>query len=87
MALASTSSSASLPASPASLLAPAYILRAHTAQISSLAFSSRRNYLYSGDIDGWVGVWDLRTFRPVYFWKAHEGGVLTLADWQDGLLR
>ena len=86
MALASASTS-SLPPPPPSLLTPAYVLRAHTAQISSLAFSSRQNYLFSGDIDGWVGVWDLRTFRPVYFWKAHEGGLLSLADWGGGLLR
>jgi len=87
MNLAATSSGGTLPAPPSSLVTPAYVLRAHSAQISCLCFSQRRNLLYSGDIDGWVGVWDLGTFRPVYFWRAHEGGLLSLADWQGGILR
>ncbi|GAA5985103.1 hypothetical protein JCM10908_002524 [Rhodotorula pacifica] len=72
--------------SPAAPLAPAYILRAHAAPVSCLTFSQCGRFLYSGDTDGYVAVWHLRSFRPRYMWKAHEGGVLGLAELEGGLL-
>lgn len=35
------------------------------------------------DADGYVAVWSLDTFRPLAFWKAHAGSVLTVASWAD----
>ncbi|GAA5895766.1 hypothetical protein JCM8208_005082 [Rhodotorula glutinis] len=66
---------------------PEYILRGHSAPISVLAFSRCARYLFSADTDGFVAVWDLRTFRPRYFWRAHDAGILGLAELGDqGLL-
>ncbi|GAA5958552.1 hypothetical protein JCM8115_002503 [Rhodotorula mucilaginosa] len=81
--VASRSLSADTTAHP---LAPAYILRAHAAPVSSLLFSQDGRFLYSGDTDGYVAMWRLRTFRPRYLWKAHEGGILGLAELDGGLL-
>ncbi|KAK4046597.1 Astra associated protein 1 Asa1 [Microbotryomycetes sp. JL201] len=58
--------------------APVYILRGHVACINALTFSPDALSLYSGDADGWVAIWDLITFRPRAFWKAHDAGVLTI---------
>ncbi|KAM0755087.1 WD40 repeat-like protein [Meredithblackwellia eburnea MCA 4105] len=65
---------------------PSYILRGHTGQLSVLRFSKDARSLFAGDIDGFVGVWDLRTFRPRYFWKAHDAGLLDIVEWEGGLL-
>ncbi|GAA5862385.1 hypothetical protein JCM3774_002499 [Rhodotorula dairenensis] len=67
-------------------LAPAYILRAHAAPVACLCFSQNGRYLFSGDTDGYVAVWRLRTFRPRYMWKAHGGGILGIAQVGTGLL-
>ncbi|KPV73852.1 uncharacterized protein RHOBADRAFT_54446 [Rhodotorula graminis WP1] len=67
--------------------APEYILRGHSAPISVLGFSRCAQYLFSGDTDGFVAVWDLSTFRPRYFWRAHDAGILGLVELGDqGLL-
>ncbi|ORY77635.1 WD40-repeat-containing domain protein [Leucosporidium creatinivorum] len=66
--------------------APSYILRGHTAQISVLQFSSNGRWLYSGDVDGWLAVWDLNTFRPRLFWRPHTAGLLSIEEWDSGLL-
>lgn len=42
--------------------------------------------LIPSDTDGYVAMWRLRTFRPRYLWKAHEGGILGLAELDGGLL-
>ncbi|BGP57545.1 Astra associated protein 1 Asa1 [Rhodotorula sphaerocarpa] len=66
--------------------APSYILRAHAAPVSCLRFARDRRTLYSGDTDGFVAAWNLRTFRPTHLWKAHEGGVLGLDELDGGVL-
>lgn len=40
----------------------------------------------SSDVDGHVAVWDLKVFRPRLFWKAHEGGLLAVEEWDEGIL-
>ncbi|GAA5843240.1 hypothetical protein JCM9279_002033 [Rhodotorula babjevae] len=66
---------------------PEYILRGHSAPISVLIFSRCARFLFSGDTDGFVAVWDLRIFRPRYFWRAHTAGILGLVELGDqGLL-
>ncbi|GAA5915880.1 hypothetical protein JCM5296_002521 [Sporobolomyces johnsonii] len=80
----STTSVGSSPAS--SPPPPSYILRGHAAPVSALRFSASGRILYSGDTDGFVAAWDLKTFRPKLFWKAHEGGLLSLEEMGDGLL-
>ncbi|KAI5479676.1 WD repeat protein [Pseudohyphozyma bogoriensis] len=82
-AVASTSKAVALPPSPP---APACILRGHTAQISVLHFSKHGRLLFSGDIQGHVAVWDLTIFRPRLFWRPHAMGVLTLIEFDGGLL-
>lgn len=42
--------------------------------------------LSCSDVDGWVSVWDLKTFRPRLFWQAHEAGILSIAEWNEGFL-
>ncbi|GAA6010871.1 hypothetical protein JCM10207_003968 [Rhodosporidiobolus poonsookiae] len=84
-----SSSSRPTPSSSSSTahsLAPAYILRGHAAPVSVLRFSSCARYLYSADTDGFVGVWNLRTCRLRWFWKASVGGVLSVEEWDGGLL-
>lgn len=33
-----------------------------------------------------MAVWNLKTFRPILFWKAHEGGLLSIEPWAAGIL-
>ncbi|GAA5954947.1 hypothetical protein JCM21900_005943 [Sporobolomyces salmonicolor] len=80
----STTSAGSAPASSPPI--PSYILRGHAVPVSALRFSARGRVLYSGDTDGFVAVWDLKTFRPKLFWKAHEGGLLSIEEMGHGLL-
>ena len=65
---------------------PTFILRLHTAQVSSLSFSQDGQTLYTGDTQGHVAAWDLRTCRPTLFWRAHQAGILTVTELGDGLL-
>ncbi|KAI9595300.1 WD40-repeat-containing domain protein [Syncephalis fuscata] len=59
---------------------PFFILRGHEAQITSLAFNKENSQLYSGDVDGDVVVWDLRSRRPLRHMHVHTGGVLCVAS-------
>ncbi|BGP50896.1 Astra associated protein 1 Asa1 [Rhodotorula kratochvilovae] len=81
----SSSSSSSRQGAP-SPPAPEYLLRGHAAPVAVLRFSRCARFLFSGDTDGFVAVWDLRTFRPRYFWRAHEGGILGLEEVDGALL-
>lgn len=38
------------------------------------------------DTDGYVAIWHLRTYRPRYLWKAHDGGILGLQEFDGGVL-
>src|SRR6266480_1437903 len=62
---------------------PAYILRGHGSPIHALDFFRDNAYLASGDADGWIVVWSLASKRAVAVWKAHEGALLGVRDW-DG---
>jgi hypothetical protein len=55
---------------------PAYVLRGHGSPIHALHFFARNARLASGDVDGWIVVWDTATKRPVTVWKAHDAAVL-----------
>ncbi|RKP10945.1 hypothetical protein THASP1DRAFT_27254 [Thamnocephalis sphaerospora] len=65
---------------------PNFVLRGHTAELAALDFSAAGDRLYSGDADGVVLAWDLKTRRPVRHMRIHEGGVLTLASLDAELL-
>ena len=62
---------------------PAYILRGHTSPIHALHFFRQNASLASGDSDGWIVVWSLASKRAVAVWKAHEGAILGVRDWDD----
>lgn len=61
---------------------PAYIFRGHQAAIHALHFFQDNHFFASGDSDGWIVVWKLSTRRPAAVWRAHEGGVMGLKDWE-----
>ncbi|ODN74132.1 hypothetical protein L202_07586 [Cryptococcus amylolentus CBS 6039] len=72
------------PAAPS----PFHTLRTHSSPLATLHFSTSpsNGLLYSGDQEGWISVLDLRVRRVVAFWKAHEGGVLGLGEWEGGVV-
>ncbi|WVW85056.1 hypothetical protein I302_107092 [Kwoniella bestiolae CBS 10118] len=65
---------------------PFHLLRTHHSPISSVHFNPSNTLLYSGDQDGYISVLDLKVRRVVAYWKAHEGGILGLEEWQGGLI-
>ncbi|OCF37004.1 hypothetical protein I316_00908 [Kwoniella heveanensis BCC8398] len=65
---------------------PFHHLRTHHHPLSALHFNSSNTLLYSGDQDGWISILDLRVRRVICYWKAHEGGVLGLEEWEGGLI-
>lgn len=77
---------------------PIYVLRGHTAEITSLRFIRNNARLISGyrakldpffnssDADGWVVLWDMASRRPSAVWKAHDASVLSIRDWNGNKL-
>lgn len=65
---------------------PFHVLRTHSASLASIAFGGGNTLLYSGGQDGFVSITDLRTRRSILFWKAHEGGVLGVGEWDGRLI-
>src|SRR4051794_9519063 len=61
---------------------PAYIFRGHNAAIHALHFFGDNSFFASGDSDGWIVIWRLTTRRPAAAWRAHEGGVSGIKDWE-----
>lgn len=61
-----------------------FSLRGHKAPIAG--FLDTSHGLVSADRDGWVVVWSLVTKRPLGFWKAHDGQIITLINTPHGLL-
>ncbi|EGC47488.1 WD40 repeat-containing protein [Histoplasma capsulatum var. duboisii H88] len=55
---------------------PTYILRGHGSPIHALRFYSGNSRLISGDAEGWVVVWNMRTKRAVASWRAHGSAIL-----------
>ncbi|BGP26949.1 Astra associated protein 1 Asa1 [Rhodotorula toruloides] len=76
-------SSSSTPRSPPG---PSYILRGHDTSVSCVRFSRCARLIFTGDTNGFVAVWDLRSFRPRFFWKAHDRGVLGVEEHGNGVL-
>lgn len=66
---------------------PFHLLRSHHAPISAVHFNHDNTLLYAGDQDGFVSVSDLNFRRVILFWKAHEGGVLGLEEWEGRMIR
>ncbi len=68
---------------------PFHIIRHHSHPIHQVAFSSSSSprYLYTGDEQGTVSIIDLGKRRVVASWKANEGGVLGVGEWDGGLIR
>ncbi|KAK6335435.1 ASTRA complex subunit [Orbilia brochopaga] len=62
---------------------PVYVMRGHAAPIHALHFYRSNSRLVSADADGWAVVWNLTTRRPVAVWRAHNGAVLGVSDWDD----
>lgn len=58
--------------------APTYIFRLHNAQVNALKFINNGQWIASGDGDGVVALWDLKTRRSIASWKAHQDGILEL---------
>ncbi|KAK5939002.1 Astra associated protein 1 Asa1 [Knufia obscura] len=63
-----------------------YIFRGHTSSIHALHFFSSNHYFASGDSEGWIVIWRLTTRRPAAAWKAHDGGVMGIKDWNGNRL-
>ncbi|GAA5906282.1 WD40 repeat domain-containing protein [Sporobolomyces salmoneus] len=60
---------------------PFYILRGHSHPLTALYFSQTDpSLLFSGDSNGVVAIWDLRTFRVKRVWKPHLEGILSLSQ-------
>lgn len=66
---------------------PFHILRNHAAPLAALAFNPANSCLYAGDQDGVITITDLKSRRTITSWKAHEGGVLSLVEWEGKLIR
>ncbi|KAL1405876.1 Astra associated protein 1 Asa1 [Vanrija albida] len=65
---------------------PFHILRAHHAPISALHFTRGNTHLFAGDQDGVVSVTDLSARRVVASWEAHDKGVLSVGEWDGGVV-
>ena len=66
---------------------PLHILRTHSAALSALSCNESNTTLYAGDQDGFISITDLRTRRVITQWKAHQGGILGVEEWQGKLVR
>ncbi|KHJ34389.1 putative wd domain-containing protein [Erysiphe necator] len=60
---------------------PTYILRGHGSQIHKVTFIRSNARLVTGDVEGWVVIWDLAIKRPTAVWRAHQAPILGLNDW------
>jgi WD40 repeat protein len=65
---------------------PFHILRAHQAPLSAIRFTAGNTHLVAGDQDGTVSITDLRARRVIASWKAHDGGILGLGEWDGGIV-
>ncbi|POS88293.1 hypothetical protein EPUL_000085 [Erysiphe pulchra] len=60
---------------------PTYILRGHGSQIYAAKFIRENTRLFTGDVEGWVVLWDLAIKRPTAVWRAHQASILGLDVW------
>jgi hypothetical protein len=60
---------------------PFSVGRFHSHQVNTLYFSPDNERIYSGDSEGRIVCTLTRTFRALVAWRAHQSGVLTIAEW------
>lgn len=65
---------------------PAFILRGHTASVHSLQFYKKNAFLISGDSEGWIVAWSLTSKRSMACWRAHEGSILGIKEWDSSVI-
>lgn len=65
---------------------PANILRGHKSQIHAASFICSNGRLVTGDVEGFVVVWDLAIMRPTAVWRAHESALLGIKGWGNDKL-
>ncbi|KAL0084747.1 WD40-repeat-containing domain protein [Phycomyces blakesleeanus] len=65
---------------------PQYIFRGHQAAINTLCYFGDDQFIASGDGDGIIIVWKMKTRRPVLKWKAHEESCLCVKVYKDRLV-
>lgn len=41
---------------------------------------------HARDVQGWLGIWDIKSFRPRLFWKAHAAGILSIEEYSKGII-
>ncbi|KJU87018.1 repeat-containing protein, partial [Candidatus Magnetobacterium bavaricum] len=56
----------------------------HAAGVLSIAVSPDGKYVFSGDRDGTLKLWDIDTGREIRAFSGHSGDVLTVAISPDG---
>ncbi|KAI7863092.1 WD40-repeat-containing domain protein [Spinellus fusiger] len=66
--------------------APSYIFRGHAAAITTLVYFNKDEYLVSGDANGVIIIWRMKTRRPILQWKAHKESCLCVRLYQDRLV-
>ncbi|KAL1918090.1 uncharacterized protein VTP21DRAFT_3356 [Calcarisporiella thermophila] len=66
-------------------LVPSYVFRGHTSQVNTILFTNDNRNLISGDADGYIIVWNLKTRRPLHRFRGHEDSII--AVWPlDGII-
>ncbi|KAF7872745.1 uncharacterized protein EAF02_008816 [Botrytis sinoallii] len=65
---------------------PSYILRGHATPIHVAKFIRGNTRLVTGDAEGWVVMWSLESRRGTAVWRAHEGVLLGVGEWGDGVI-
>lgn len=65
---------------------PSYILRGHATPIHVAKFIRGNTRLVTGDAEGWVVMWSLESRRGTAVWRAHEGVLLGVGEWGEGVV-
>ncbi|KAF7903445.1 uncharacterized protein EAF01_006494 [Botrytis porri] len=65
---------------------PSYILRGHATPIHAAKFIRGNTRLITGDAEGWVVMWSLESRRGTAVWRAHEGVLLGVGEWGEGVV-
>ncbi|KAF7925636.1 uncharacterized protein EAE98_006861 [Botrytis deweyae] len=65
---------------------PSYILRGHATPIHVAKFIRGNTRLVTGDAEGWVVMWSLESRRGTAVWRAHEGVLLGVGEWGEGVI-
>ncbi|KAF7945910.1 uncharacterized protein EAE97_004948 [Botrytis byssoidea] len=65
---------------------PSYILRGHATPIHVAKFIRGNTRLVTGDAEGLVVMWSLESRRGTAVWRAHEGVLLGVGEWGEGVV-